>query len=185
MSSNNGSQSPFPGLSSANAFVRVYFDAWQNYVDTLNGVWGDVTAPDAKPAAWTSGWSRLLQAWTDGATNVFAAYGRPPSRASEEPVVTFVIDARAEAHDPRPVSIPAGVNGADVDRTCLRAVGAQRSDIDKDFLRVDATSGGRAIEIRMVNLGSLQTEQKTGTYLAVVYETAGSRPLAVVVVTFV
>jgi hypothetical protein len=196
MSSDSGSQNPFPGLSNANAFVRVYFDAWQSYFNTLNGIWGDVTAPDAKLGAWASGWSRLAQAWANGAADVYDACMRPGRRQIDEPVVTFVVDAAMQATNPRSVPVPFGVDAARVDRTDLRAVGAgERGDIDKQFLQVTADPGGRSVSLGLGDLRRLDLDPglKSGSYVAIVHEGARDgdpnpvprRPIAVVVVTFV
>ena len=122
MRSNKRSQDRFPGMTSVNSYASVYFDAWQNYFDTLNEVWGDVTAPDAQFGAWTSGFSKLLQAWTDGAADVCGAY-TSAHRDNDEHVVAFVVDRDAECTDPKTVSLPPGTQCPHVEWTDLRGTG--------------------------------------------------------------
>lgn len=193
MRSNKRSQDRFPGMTSVNSYASVYFDAWQNYFDTLNEVWGDVTAPDAQFGAWTSGFSKLLQAWTDGAADVCGAY-TSAHRDNDEHVVAFVVDRDAECTDPKTVSLPPGTQCPHVEWTDLRGTGGSGGpQIDRAFLHVTAQSGGRRISVALVNLESLGAELRRGMYLAIIYEGSAPnavtppprRPLAIVVVTFV
>jgi hypothetical protein len=194
MRSNKRPQDRFPGVTSVNSFASVYFDAWQNYFDTLNDVWGDVTAHDAQLGAWTSGFSKLLQAWTNGVTDVYGGYTNQNAGRTEEQVVAFVVDHEAESTDARSISLPTGIESDHVGWTSLRAVGAAGgSEIAKGVLRVTTESKSSRIRIALVDLKSIRVAHKKGMYFAMVY--AGSapnavspppqRPLAIVVVTFV
>ncbi len=194
MRSNKRPQDRFPGLTSVNSYASAYFDAWQNYLDTLNQVWGDVTAPDAQLGALTSGFSKLLQAWTDGTAEVYSAFTSQEGGRTDEHVVSFVVGQEAEGVDSKTVRLPSGLHCAHVDWTSLRAVGAgSGSEIDKNFLHVTTESGGRSITIALTNPKSLAERHGAGMYLAMVYEVSAPgaveppprRPVAIVVVTFV
>jgi hypothetical protein len=213
MRSNNRSQDCPPRSTSVSSFASAYFDAWQNYIDTLNDVWGDVTAPNAQLGAWASGFSKLAQAWMSSATEICGAFTNQHRGCPDDMVVAFVVDDGAEDTDPKSVPLPPGVQCPKIDWTPLRAVGdATLPEIAKTFLSVTQDSRGRSISIALVNLKppsakppSTQGEPaakdvalrddtakapkgvapKNGMYFAMVYEIGTRRPLAVVAVTFV
>jgi hypothetical protein len=194
MRSNKRPQDRFPSLTPVNSYASAYFDAWQKYMDTLNDVWGDVTAPDAQLGAWTSGFSKLLQAWSNGVSEVCGATTYQAHGGTEEHVVAFVVGREAQDTDPKSVSLPSALQCAHIDWTPLRGTGAASgSEIDKNVLRVTTESGGRCLSIALVNLKSIDDARKVGMYFALVYEGNApstvspppQRPLAVVVITFV
>src|ERR1700724_3366310 len=122
MNSDNGSRDRFLGFTSVNPFVSAYFDAWQNYSNTLNDIWGELTSTSANQASWASAFNKLLKAWTDGVTQIHAAYVPRVHGSGEESVVVFVIDSEAQSADPRCVLIPGAPCNA-VESTTLCRVG--------------------------------------------------------------
>lgn len=213
MRSNNRSKDCPPGSASVSSYASAYFDAWQSYIDTLNDVWGDVTAPNAQLGAWASGFGKLAQAWMSSATEVCGAFTNQHHGCPDGTVVAFVVDDGAEDTDPKSVPLPPGVHCAKIDWTPLRAAGDEtRPEIPKDFLRVTQDARGRSISIALVNLkppsptppGAPRPPDakdvplrddptkapkgiapQKGMYFAMVYEIGTRRPLAVVAVTFV
>jgi hypothetical protein len=185
MGSNKRSRDSVPGMASINSIANVYMDAWQSYIDTVNDVWGDVTAPDAKLGAWASGFSKLLQAWTNGASDICGAYTTQHRSCTDDRVVTFVVGPEAECTDPRSLSLPSNLEVTGIEWTDLREVGGGGIQIDKRFLRVARDSGGRTISMSLVDLKSRADLYRPGMYVAMVYETGPQhRSLAIVVVTF-
>jgi hypothetical protein len=194
MNSNQGTGgSSFPGLNSLNAFVRTYQRAWQNQVDTLNEVWGDVTRSDAKPSTWTNGFSKLLQAWSDNVTDLCGLYTGGAYGKSMGSVVTFVFDQSAEASgEPQSVPLPSDVQTGNIECTDLIRTGGGAPNIPGAHVDASPDSSGLCLEISIRDLVSIRPHPN-GQYTAVVYE--GSPPgnpkppplraLAVVVVTFI
>jgi hypothetical protein len=194
MNSNQGAgQSSFPGLNMVNAFVRTYQRAWQNQLDTLNEVWGDVTRSDAKVSTWTNGVSKLLQAWSDNMMNMYGLYTGGGYGKTIGSVVTFAFDQSAEASgEPQSVPLPSDVQTDNITSTKLVRIGGGATDIDSKHVGTSPDSSGLCLEISILDLKSIRPITK-GQYTAVVYEGSPAsnpkppplRALAFVVVTFI
>ena len=183
-------QSTAPGADILEQALEAYHRLWNRHLDTVNEVWRDITSKDADISSWTSGCSKLMQAWTENAREVFALFGANLHRAHgapETPVLSFVLDPQTEASKEQSLPLPHGVDPQKIVSTKLSALDGAPPlpQLAQVAATIDAEL--RSIDITIAGLG---TAVKQGNYFAVVYEQLAAaaspprRALALVIVSF-
>jgi hypothetical protein len=182
-------QSSAPGADVLEQAMEAYGRLWRRQLDTVNEVWKDITSKDAKFSTWTTGYSKLLHAWTDNAREVFGLFSDKLQRASPDcPVLSFVLDKQTEASKEQTVPLPHGADPSKIVCTPLAPLNGAQPLAPSAQVTATPDLTRRSIDITVSGLG---TAAKQGSHFAVVYQqlTTGASPprksLALVIVSFI
>jgi hypothetical protein len=181
-------QSHAPGAELLEQAVEAYGRVWRKHLDTVNEVWKEITAEDAKFSTWTSGYSKIMHTWRDNTRDMFAVLsGKHRAGNPDCPVLTFVLDKNTQASKEQTIRLPHGVDPKQIACTPLWPLSGSQPLPTSAQVTATPDAGQLALDITIAGLGSAD---KQGNYSAVVYEklAANASPprksLALVIVTF-
>jgi hypothetical protein len=180
-----------PGIELLGAALQVHTTVVQKHIDTVNEVWSQVTSQEASVASWTTGFSKLLQTWTDNTKDLMAFYsGKLHAPAAIGcPELVFVLDKYAQASGAfQCVPVPVALHVGKITATpLLNAAGVALDTTASHLTWVCDAPGVLKVAISGLGMPSVPPAHKTGTYTALIYELTSTppvKPLASVRLTF-
>jgi hypothetical protein len=168
-----------PGMELLGTALQVHTTVVQKHIDTVNEVWSQVTSQEASVASWTSGFSKLMQTWTDNTRDLVAFYsGKLYATAAVGcPELVFVLDKNAQASGTfQCVPMPAALHVSKICATPLLTAAGVALDAAASHLTWVSHSPG-VLKVAISSLASVPLASKTGTYSAVIYETTSAPPV--------
>jgi hypothetical protein len=177
-----------PGVEILSAALQVHTTVVQKHIDAVNEVWSQVSCKDATLSSFTSGFSTLLNTWTENTKDLWNFYSGKlhASPASGCPDLVFLLDTNADSSGiSQCVAVPPTLDVTKITATPLLTAAGDRLDIASHVTWVADSPG--VLKISISGLHSVPLPRKTGTYSAVVYEATSAPParaLASVRLTF-
>jgi hypothetical protein len=167
-----------PGIELLGAALQVHTTVVQKHIDTVNEVWSQVTSHDASVASWTSGFSKLMQTWTDNTKDLLAFYsGKLHAPAAVGcPELVFVLDKNAQASGAfQCVPVPTALQVSKITATPLLTAAGVALDAASHLTWLCDSPG--VLKVAISGLATVQPPNKAGTYTAVIYETTSAPPV--------